>query len=778
MASTSGTASGAPPARQAQQPVRSHPLPETEEREATVTQQGSPAPQAPVTQQSSPAPQASVTQQGSPAPQASVTQQGSPAPQASVTQQGSPAPQASVTQQSSPAPQTSTNPSAAACNPGTSAFAAILAQVPPPAPIPASAITVADAQVAPTLLIRRTEEGQFEVCPTAIGWLRSLGHKPVAVISIAGVLRGGKSYILNRLIGTAGGFEVFLDSEGTASHEQTNDSEATLVALAGLVSSLLIFNQNNCFDENAVNSLFQVALIMRDLFFKTTSGQQTTALPPKLLVLLRNWNLILQGTLMQHIEASLAEKEPDSRRNATETMNRNKVTARIKEVFQERVCHALPTPLLDDENGAVRANQEPFDQGVRALASLVYSSATPKELNSRLMTGPIMAQLLQAAVVAANNGDLPHVGSIWQSAIDAELRAATAAATAAYKQSVGDLGQYYTVSTATAAHEVALEEAHVAFELSVNLAGAPTKASSWADLTEQLDQKLKIVLEHIKLQQAEACLEFRKLLQVAKADALAAFDQDAYLQKCVNTTVDAQPAFEEHEDAAWQAFDALRNMIPETEFLSQDEQRAANAVVEDELRTALQAILVLALEKIKLNMAESEKQRITQEKEEIERQIEVDREARAAANKATVQYKAEMKLFLHSCKDLEALRAKHEELTSSLTSSLPSTLPEDCLSKLTTELAKQCNELHATDKEFLQQRKLDEDKAIVYQAADNALQQFLRAVKTVPQNCTHEAWASTFAHMERLHDLFGLVGSCAARRLSVGGGAAVVVVVV
>lgn len=60
--------------------------------------------------------------------------------------------------------------------------------------------------------------------------------------------------------------QVFLDLEATSSHEQTAQTAATIVALAGLVSSLLIYNKQGVFDETCVEGLFSAAHIMQKLF--------------------------------------------------------------------------------------------------------------------------------------------------------------------------------------------------------------------------------------------------------------------------------------------------------------------------------------------------------------------------------------------------------------------------------------------------------------------------------------------------------------------------------
>lgn len=57
-------------------------------------------------------------------------------------------------------------------------------------------------------LVRQVNGSAYELCPAAVKQLQDLGDTPIAVVSIAGVAREGKSYILNRLTEAAGGFPV------------------------------------------------------------------------------------------------------------------------------------------------------------------------------------------------------------------------------------------------------------------------------------------------------------------------------------------------------------------------------------------------------------------------------------------------------------------------------------------------------------------------------------------------------------------------------------------
>jgi hypothetical protein len=58
-------------------------------------------------------------------------------------------------------------------------------------------------------LVKQLPDGRsYELCSIAVQHLQSMGNCPLAVVSISGPSRQGKSYTLNRLVRAAGGFPV------------------------------------------------------------------------------------------------------------------------------------------------------------------------------------------------------------------------------------------------------------------------------------------------------------------------------------------------------------------------------------------------------------------------------------------------------------------------------------------------------------------------------------------------------------------------------------------
>jgi hypothetical protein len=94
-------------------------------------------------------------------------------------------------------------------------------------------------------------------------------------------------------------------------------------------------------------------------------------------------------------------------------------------------------------------------QGISELSAAVYSQATPKLVHGKPMTGPILLQLLEAAVNAVNTpGQRINLPTVWGALVARELQAAASAARQVYKSATSSLDDCVDLPAAVEMHKV------------------------------------------------------------------------------------------------------------------------------------------------------------------------------------------------------------------------------------------------------------------------------------------------------------------------------------
>ncbi|CAJ0967547.1 unnamed protein product [Ranitomeya imitator] len=134
----------------------------------------------------------------------------------------------------------------------------------------------------PVCLIENTKEGKLMVNPEAVKFLTKI-IQPVVVVSIVGLYRTGKSYLMNKLAGAKKGFNlgynvqaetkgiwmwcvphptkpdhvlVLLDTEGLGDVEKGDKkNDIWIFSLAVLLSSALVYNSKGTIDQDAIDKL-------------------------------------------------------------------------------------------------------------------------------------------------------------------------------------------------------------------------------------------------------------------------------------------------------------------------------------------------------------------------------------------------------------------------------------------------------------------------------------------------------------------------------------------
>lgn len=151
-------------------------------------------------------------------------------------------------------------------------------------------------------LVSVDPSGKYIFQEEAADFLRSL-QGPIGVISVAGLYRTGKSYLLNRmLLNRSNGFGVgstinactkglwvwgtplkgtsaegepiniiVIDTEGIGAVDEDSTHDTKIFTLAILASSCFIYNSSGSIDEGAIQNLSLVVNLTKHIHLKTQS---------------------------------------------------------------------------------------------------------------------------------------------------------------------------------------------------------------------------------------------------------------------------------------------------------------------------------------------------------------------------------------------------------------------------------------------------------------------------------------------------------------------------
>lgn len=151
-------------------------------------------------------------------------------------------------------------------------------------------------------LVSLDHNGKYIFQEEAAEFLRSL-QGPIGVISVAGLYRTGKSYLLNRmLLNRSNGFGVgstinactkglwvwgtplkgtsadgepiniiVIDTEGIGAVDEDSTHDTKIFTLSILASSCFIYNSSGSIDEGAIQNLSLVVNLTKHIHLKTQS---------------------------------------------------------------------------------------------------------------------------------------------------------------------------------------------------------------------------------------------------------------------------------------------------------------------------------------------------------------------------------------------------------------------------------------------------------------------------------------------------------------------------
>ena len=293
--------------------------------------------------------------------------------------------------------------------------------------------------------------GQFVINPEALEVIRQL-QNPIGVISVAGMYRTGKSYLLNRmLLNRSGGFSVgpsinpctkglwmwsktipahtpqgkplnvlIIDTEGIGATDEDHNHDNKIMTLAILLSSYFIFNSMGTIDESSIQSLSFIVNITKNIQQKNGNKYFAKYLPAFMWVI-RDFSLQLKNregnpiTSKEYLEYSLELQNGTSEF----IVNKNQIRKLVKEYFPNRDCVTLVRPLLEEGNlqklertPASKLRKE-FIEQVNYLRKTVLNSINPKKLNGQELNGEMFIDLIKSYVKMINEGAVPIIQTAW-----------------------------------------------------------------------------------------------------------------------------------------------------------------------------------------------------------------------------------------------------------------------------------------------------------------------------------------------------------------------------
>jgi len=295
----------------------------------------------------------------------------------------------------------------------------------------------------------------LELVESNLALLRKL-RDPVAMVAVVGKFHSGKSFLMNQLMGKSAGFGIgpsvqpktmgiwmwgkplvvtsskagrriniiFLDTEGFAANNVTENYDAKVFAVSTLLSSHLLYNSVKIIDQSDIDYLELLArrtqlFALRSQLSKSkwTSdfNQDMLTFPP------------LTWVVQDFVQETHNFETPSEwlhRLMGGHSRESDNYTISLLEIFERVDCHTLFIPAFDkdlltdlsqarDEDLSIDYRRE-RDQLIRKLKN----SVTPKEKSDSYVTGSDLAQLLRVLVTAANDGSLADVPSRWDTFVE------------------------------------------------------------------------------------------------------------------------------------------------------------------------------------------------------------------------------------------------------------------------------------------------------------------------------------------------------------------------
>ena len=319
-------------------------------------------------------------------------------------------------------------------------------------------------------IIFRKPEG-FIVTEEAKKFFNHYSGRKIAIVSIVGKYRTGKSYLINKVIlqnscsylrdsqsEKPAGFQVgstvnactkgiwlwtraipsenpeeedtlvmVMDTEGFGAVTEGNNHDTRIILFSMLLSSMFVYNSVGNIDENALQTLGMVVNMAKNIQLESSGSEEldedTIAETfPLFLWVVRDFSLQLVDENNFKISSGLYfEKALEKvKGHSSKTEGKNKVRRLIKHFFKKRECITMIRP-VENETDLQKLEELPdyklrkdFLQQIQKTRGIIFQRVTAKRINGNFVDGPRLIALAEAYVESVNNGRAPCIENAWE----------------------------------------------------------------------------------------------------------------------------------------------------------------------------------------------------------------------------------------------------------------------------------------------------------------------------------------------------------------------------
>ena len=330
-------------------------------------------------------------------------------------------------------------------------------------------MTENDKLAAVPLLSYNAKEKKFSFSEEAEIFLNTI-TKPFGVLTVAGMYRTGKSYLLNKILLEKQGFSVgptvnpctkglwlwpellpgvsdegepmdilLVDTEGFGAYDEDVNHDTKIFTFAILISSYFVYNSVGTIDEKTVQSLSFVVNMSKHIQLKSSlysntqqSANDLAVLFPKFTWVLRDFSLKLvtpEGKPMtadEYLESVLnynflSNQGENSKEKNKLAESKMEIRQLIKTYFKKRNCYTLIRPVEDEKDlqnlPKLKDDQlrPEFLEQINELRSIIKGKMKFKTFQGQKITGEVFVSMVKSFAHAVNTGGIPNIENTWTS---------------------------------------------------------------------------------------------------------------------------------------------------------------------------------------------------------------------------------------------------------------------------------------------------------------------------------------------------------------------------